>query len=63
MDETVRSSLTRERVSTICDECSRVGLEISTNSKRKAIKKLIEDIVSTYSNIRVICVEQLMEQT
>lgn len=56
MDETVRSSFIRERVSTIPDECKGVGLEISTNSKRKATK--VEDIVSTYSNIRLICVEQ-----
>ena len=40
-------------VSTIADECKRVGLEISTNSKREAMIFIIEDIVSTIGNNRL----------
>lgn len=40
-----------EGVSTMGDECNPVGLEISTNSKRKALNTLSEDIVSTNGNI------------
>lgn len=58
--ENINSNIySNKSVSTIGDECSQVGKEMSTFSKRKALRiKLREHIVSTSGNRGLIRVER-----